>query len=358
MKNKRVVIDLTDYGHTTCGFGQIASNYATLFAQAKRDGLIDFDLVYLLPKKLKGKKSFDGVECYYVCHKWMNKAFPFTLPKADVWHMVHQQCKLYRGGKNTKMIFTIHDLNYLTEKPACKHPRYNCKIQRRTNRASVVTAISEFTAQRVREHIDLKGKPLRVIYNGVECLPEPKSERPAFVKADRPFFFAIGQYRAKKNFHLLIEMMKHFPDYELYICGERSGGPYPGKIEAAANQTTNVHVTGPISNEDRVWLYNNCAAYLFPSVGEGFGLPMIEAMQCGKPVFISNATCLPEISQGHAFIWPSLVPDEMATVVREGLATFEQNPQLAEEEKVYSSQFCYAKHIEAYLNLYRELLKD
>lgn len=56
-----------------------------------------------------------------------------------------------------------------------------------------------------------------------------------------------------------------------------------------------------IEQTEKIWLYRNCQAFLFPSRGEGFGLPVIEAMQFGKAVFISNYTCLPEISNGFAF---------------------------------------------------------
>jgi glycosyltransferase involved in cell wall biosynthesis len=81
-------------------------------------------------------------------------------------------------------------------------------------------------------------------------------------------------------------------------------------------------------------------------------------MQFGKPVFIANATCLPEICGDCAYIWPTLNPDEMADFVKNQLAVFAQSPELITQIKQHAAQFSYDKHIQAYLQLYKELLCD
>ena len=107
--------------------------------------------------------------------------------------------------------------------------------------------------------------------------------------------------------------MKFLPEYDLYICGKDSF-QYADEIRTQIKEKAvgNVFVTGMIEQTEKIWLYRNCQAFLFPSRGEGFGLPVIEAMQFGKAVFISNYTCLPEISNGFAFIWEKLEPEAMA----------------------------------------------
>ena len=107
-----------------------------------------------------------------------------------------------------------------------------------------------------------------------------------------------------------------------------------------------------------MWLYRHCEAFLFASQGEGFGLPAIEAMQFGKPVFIANATCLPEICGDCASVWPTLNPDEMADFVKSQLSEGDQSPERIAHIQQHAAQFSYDKHIKAYIQLYKELLRD
>lgn len=211
-RKKKVLIDLTNYGSLTAGFGQIAANYATAFSSMLVD---DLHFVYLLRQKYM--QEF-GPNVTSVPVRRINKFFPFTLPKVDVWHAVNQQRKLLRIAGGTKFIFTIHDFNFLTEKKPWKAKMYLRRMQNKVNKAAVVTTISHYVADVIRQHVDLKGKEIRVIYNGVERIDTLEGIKPSFATG-RPFFFTIGQIRRKKNFHLLVDVMRHFPEYDLYICG-------------------------------------------------------------------------------------------------------------------------------------------
>jgi len=153
--------------------------------------------------------------------------------------------------------------------------------------------------------------------------------------------------------------MRYFPDYDLYVCGD-DHFDYAKTVREHISQlpTHNAFLCGKIRAEEKVWLYRHCEAFLFASQGEGFGLPAIEAMQFGKPVFIANATCLPEICGDCAYIWPTLNSDEMADFVKNQLAVFAQSPERITQIKQHAAQFSYDKHIKAYLQLYKELLCD
>lgn len=361
MKKKKVLIDLYSLEYPTCGFGQIALNYTKIFSEIQRNGNEDFDICFLLPKSMKGKKTVEGVQCYYAHseprYPWQKLKFRF--PKVDVWHSVNQFCSQFPVYSHTKQIFTIHDYNFLFEHDSETIKDYLRIMQERIDRSTAVTFISHFTEQQVRENSNLDGKITRTIYNGIENLVGAPMVKPDFIKGDKPFFFAIGQFLPKKKFDVLLDMMRHFPDKELYICGQNEfkfGQEILRRIES--EQLTNVHAPGMISNEERVWLFANCEAYMFPSIGEGFGLPAIEAMQFGKPVFASTYQSLPEIVGGHGYLWENFEPEYMAKTVKEGLTEFYSSDEKAEEVKKYASGFTYKKHVDEYLNLYRELLKD
>ena len=190
----------------------------------------------------------------------------------------------------------------------------------------------------------------------MERIYQNAESKPTFATG-RPFFFTIGQIRKKKNFHLLLDVMREFPDTDLYICGD-DHFKWANTIREniSGKGLKNVFLTGKISQEEKVWLYRNCQAFLFPSQGEGFGLPVIEAMQFGKAVFASNFTCLPEICSDKAFVWENLNTRTMVDSIRKNLPGFYENKSKIEEIRQYAFSFSYEKHIASYLQIYKELL--
>jgi glycosyltransferase involved in cell wall biosynthesis len=351
MGKKTVLLDICEIGNPTSGFGQIAKNYYRLY-QSIEDKDLSFH--FLLPEGFK-VESDAKVQMTNIRNKY-HKHFSKGLPEVDLWHSTNQQQIKRKPGKCKKFVLTIHDLNFLTEKNWIRQLKHRFFLQRAINQADAVTCISQFVAHQVEKLFNMRGKPVRVIYNGVEDISEQPEEKPSFAKG-RPFFFAIGQIRAKKNFHLLVDMMRQFPDYDLYVCGD-DHFDYAQTVREHINQlpTHNAYLCGKIQAEEKVWLYRHCEAFLFASQGEGFGLPAIEAMQFGKPVFIANATCLPEICGDCAYVWPSLNPDEMGDFVKSTLRCFNDSPERTEQIKEHANLFSYDRHIQSYLQLYKELL--
>ena len=98
----------------------------------------------------------------------------------------------------------------------------------------------------------------------------------------------------------------------------------------------------------------NTYHFVFPSLSEGFGLPLVEAMHFGKPVFISNATSLPEIGGDAAYIFPDFDPANMQAVFAEGMKDFKENNR---EEKVMAraALFNWDEAAQTYLNIYQQL---
>lgn len=305
-RKKKVLIDLTNYGSLTAGFGQIAANYATAFSSMPVD---DLHFVYLLRQKYM--QEF-GPNVTSVPVRRINKFFPFTLPKVDVWHAVNQQRKMLRIAGGTKFIFTIHDFNFLTEKKPWKAKMYLRRMQNKVNKAAVVTTISHYVADVIRQHVDLKGKEIRVIYNGVERIDTLEGTKPSFATG-RPFFFTIGQIRRKKNFHLLVDVMRHFPEYDLYICGDAHFA-YAEEVRnlIRENQLTNVFLTDVISQSEksgytgtvrhscflvrekaldcRWWKLCNLGRLYLPLIALVYRKFVMDTLSCGS-IWIQNLWC-------------------------------------------------------------------
>jgi len=313
----------------------------------------NLDLFYYLPKK---QFDFFGDKVKYVRQRSMDKFFRFGTSQFDVWHVATTLSWYHPFNKKTKIIYTIHDLNFLNEEEytAASKKKYLKLIQQRADRADIITYISNYAKKQAEENLKLAHKHSVVIYNGCNMPLNINFTRPAIVP-DRPFLFSIGQLHSRKNFHVLPALLKK-NDYELVIAG-LNDFPYTQKLLDEAKRmgvASRIKLVGPVTDAEKFWYYKNCVAFVFPSIGEGFGLPVLEAMQFGKPVFLSTSTSLPEIGGDAAFYFDDFNKEAMQAVFEKGLNDFVQNNG---KEKVIeqAAKFSWHQAAREYLQLYSSI---
>src|SRR5574344_804453 len=215
MKKTQILIDLSILKTPYCGLGQIACNYCAYY-KAHLTGEESVEYTFLVPKAFFGVA---GPHAKYIESKHIYRILKCLLPYFDVWHAIHQLSHYSPWNARTKYLLAIHDFNYMYEKTGSKIQKYQRKIQHKVDRANRIVCISHFAKSETERFVDLKGKQVDVIYNGIQCLDEHKALKPVFSDENHPFFFTIGEVKEKKNFAVLLDMMKHFPEYELYIAG-------------------------------------------------------------------------------------------------------------------------------------------
>lgn len=286
--------------------------------------------------------------------KWHHR-YVRTGRKADLWHSLYQ-LPSHLPASGTKWLLTIHDLNFLYEKSEAKAAKYLKKLRAEVAGADYLTCISDYTAADVRKHIQVGDKPLEVIHNGVELISFDNPSQPSFVTANRPFFFSIGIFNAKKNFHSLLPLMNRFPNHLLVIAGDSDtsyGVEMKTKIAELGLQDR-VILPGKISDSDKFWCYENAEALLFPSIAEGFGMPPIEAMSVGTPVVLSKATSLPEVGGDVAVYFSSFDEADMENAVR--IALDKAGAEWSAELKSRAEMFTWEAAMAKYLDYYRRIL--
>lgn len=342
----KLLIDLSILRHPYCGLGQVAQEYGQFIAE--HDGFFpdSCEVTLLLPHEWEGRFG-DGVN--YLVQKDIWRLAPWLMPQFDVWHSIYQLSAFRPYDKNTRRILTIHDVNFVYEKQGRKRQRYLNKLQKEVDSAAEVCFISDFAKQDALQHIDLHDHEPRVIREAVRNCTGDSQQRPATITSDRPFLLFIGVLKDKKNIHTLLPMMEHINDMDLVIAGG-GNGEYADTLQSQASGHKNVIMTGFVSDSERNWLLAHCAGLCFPSLFEGFGRPIIEAMQWGKPVFCSTCTSIPETAGDQAFYFTDFNPESMAQVVTEGLKAF--SPERAEAAKAYANTFSYEKHFSEYMKLY------
>jgi glycosyltransferase involved in cell wall biosynthesis len=290
---------------------------------------------------------------------YLSKLHKLFFPKPNRFNLVHftdQYCRLRPQRVKGKKVLTIHDLNPIHEKSKSERKinKHIEKLRRYIAECDKVVAISNFVANDILQYIPEAKDKLSVIYNGADKLHVPDGHTPVY-QPKKPFLFTIGYVSAKKNFHVLPALLKD-NDYELIVSGIET--PYRDKIMEEAqkyNCADRVIITGPINEDDKAWYYENCEAFVFPSRAEGFGLPVIEAMYFGKPVFLSTHTSLPEIGGDAAFYFDSFEQEDMQAVFTKGMDAFKAG-NLAEKVIAHATQFKWENTAQQYLNLYSECL--
>jgi glycosyltransferase involved in cell wall biosynthesis len=123
------------------------------------------------------------------------------------------------------------------------------------------------------------------------------------------------------------------------------------RVIAKARDLNQVRVLTSVSDAQKAWLYANCAGFVFPSLTEGFGLPPLEAMYFGKPVFVSDRTSLPEVCGDAAWYWQDFEPISMRHVVEQGLR-MHGAPDRAAQVRRHAQTFSWSAAIERHLALY------
>jgi glycosyltransferase involved in cell wall biosynthesis len=350
----RLAVDAERIRDPHSGLGQFCGRLARELIRQKPPAA---GLTFLVPPGRSGE--FGGDVAYVEATAMGRIRSPV---RSDVWHATHQDSAFRAGAART--VLTIHDLNFLRRSDYGRLHRAArlAAVQRRIDRASAITAISEFTAATVREHLDVDGRPIHVIYNGNPLEPdgeEATSPPPALVDpAALPFFLFVGALHPRKNLHVLVPLLRQLPDRRLVLAGP-AGHAYAGRLRADARRLgvdARVVMTGAVDDAARRWLYHHCEALLFPSLAEGFGLPAIEAMGFGRPVFLSRCTSLPEIGGPDAYYFDSFDPADMAGTIARGLASFAADAGAADRLRRRAARFTWRRAAADYWALYLRTL--
>ncbi len=231
---------------------------------------------------------------------------------------------------NIPTLLTVHDLSFLhyphTFTPALVN-YLNSVVPWSVGRATHVLADSEATEKDLVNLWHVPASKITVLYSGVNPSFKPVSD-PAAIKQVRhkyklgsaPWVLAVGTVQPRKNYQLLIQAFAKIADRypnNLVITGGK-GWLFDDILAEVSKQGLDGRVifTGFVDDVDLPAIYSGAAALAFPSLYEGFGLPILEAMACGTPVINSDASCLPEVA-GDATIQ---LPPEGVEIWAEGLA--------------------------------------
>jgi glycosyltransferase involved in cell wall biosynthesis len=236
--------------------------------------------------------------------------YPFLLGRRQAADVLH--CPTYRGPLRPRvpLVVTVHDLAVL------RHPEtfnrwtreYSPRVVPRVLRAARrVIAVSEFTRRELVELLGVPDDKIRVVPNAVEG--EFTQHGPA---EQGEYVLAVGTLEPRKNLDRLMEAVRR-TDTELRVVGARGWGG----VEVGGN---GVRWLGEVSDEELARLYRGALCVAYPSLYEGFGIPVLEAMACGAPVVTTRGTAMEEVADGAAVLVDAHDPAEIAAGIAQAAA--------------------------------------
>lgn len=242
---------------------------------------------------------------------------------------------------------------------------YDDHIRRSTLGAAAIIADSEQTRKDIEELLNMPVERVKVIYPGGDHLSEVTPERPpqrlTSLLAGRPFLLAVGSMDPRKNLdnlvtahRILCERLGSEAVALLLTISDRSLSQLiPG--HSVKIQRSTLITTGSVSSAQLAWLYQNALAFVFPSLYEGFGLPLAEALSFGVPIACSNRSCLPEVAGDAALYFDPLEPEAIAATLQRLLEDEQLRNDLSRRGRKRSSQFTWSRTADAFAELLGDL---
>lgn len=340
------------------GFGQF--NYH-LIKGLHNANVADFKMTLHAKDLMNLKNEFGDYFNYKKYHSLSRHKLFRIRKKYNLWHSLNQNIKI-EPYHDIPYLLTVHDVNFIEEVSSnMKHTR-NIQFKEKINRCHAIVYISNFAKESTHKYFDIPKIPEYVIHNGnpITEVDLPENYQPQLT-TKRPYLFSIGEFSERKNFHTLVEMLNHLPDINLIISGKNTTA-YADKVRSEIRKyklEDRVFLTGKISEMDKLYYMQNCLAFVFPSLREGFGIPPIEAMRFGKPVFSSNKTSLPEICGDQAFYWDNFDAEYMATIFKKGMNTFESQRELNIAAAIKrATSYNWNNAAESYIKVYRQIMNN
>ncbi|HEY6249852.1 MAG TPA: glycosyltransferase family 1 protein [Candidatus Angelobacter sp.] len=233
-----------------------------------------------------------------------------------------------------------------------------------------IITVSEYSKMDLLNAYGLPESKVSVIYNGYDktifntVAPGPGLQH--LLKqlgVARPYILHHGAIKPNKNlarliqaFHLLVERNKNL-DMDLVLAGP-FGWEYEGVLAAANQGPGNVIFTGALSDQELGLLVKGASLAVFPSLYEGFCLPLVEAMACGVPTIASSSSCLPEVSGGALRYFDPLSTEEMASCMEEALESEDLKRELAEKGQARANEFDWQRSAEETMMVLRSQLTN
>jgi glycosyltransferase involved in cell wall biosynthesis len=269
------------------------------------------------------------------------------------------------------LVVSVHDVSFL------EFPRYftpyratqlRLTVGRTVERAAAVFTPSEFSRDAIIRHYKIDSSKVIVTPNAVSSQFRPVDRRAALSAIEKkfklrgPFVLTVGDLQPRKNHMGLLRafesVMREYPQLrqQLVFVGKETW--YSKELHEAVNASGmcgRVHFAGFVDDTDLVQFYGACDLFVYPSFYEGFGIPILEAMACGRAVACSGTTAMPEVADAAGILFDPNSTTEMAGAIRDVLLNPELRMRLERLGMQRASLFSWEKAASRTLDVYHSI---
>lgn len=305
----------------------------------------------------KGKKKLEKliqkIETYTIANQIKQGRF-------DIFHPTYYDAAFLKYiPKNKPFVLTVHDMIHESY-----YDKVNEYLSEETKnkialipKAAHIIAVSNYTKNQVLKYFpSVDEKKISVIYHGTNFKPGQYIEKPAGLP--EKYLLYIGLKKHYKNFFWLAESIGDYlkqNNITLLCAGGFDFDAYENDFLSAQNLKQYVKHIAVNSDEELIALYKNAECFVFPSLAEGFGMPILEAFACGCPVLLANSSCFPEIAGDAALYFEpgdkKGLLQQINTLCNNKAASAELIKRGTEKISSFTWERCVAQHLEAYNSL-------
>ena len=296
-------------------------------------------------------------------YSWEQGAMPIQLRKVkpDLVHSLGYVIPLDARGPH---VVTVHDVNYLGHKgwrTGFGRTAFRFFAERTVKRADRIIAVSRFSRDEIVKHMRVSPEKVSVVHSaGKEAAPHRLNGAKSEVVRNltRPYVMAFSALSAHKNIPRLISAFAKISSivpHDLVLVGHM---PVKSAVRAemeAAGGDERIHFTGYLPESDVNALLHNASLFAFPSLYEGFGLPLLDAHNAGVPVVCSSAGALPEVAGEAALFFDPHSVDDIANALKRGLLDADLRDRLVNAGHENARSFSWDRTARETLDIYNEV---
>lgn len=289
--------------------------------------------------------------------------------KVDLMHYPHFNVPIFCLKP---FVVTIHDLvlrKFPTRRASTLNPflywlknlAYRLVVYLAIKRAKKIIAVSNYTKKDILKYFKVKPEKIEVVYEGAPARRDSPSDTVLVsegLSLPKPYILYVGNAYPHKNLERLILSFKKLIedkqiDCQLVLVGELDYFYQRLREMSSVVPSGKIIFTDFVSDKELTSLYQNASLYVFPSLGEGFGLPPLEAMAFGLPVVCSRATCLPEVlGQAVVYFDPENI-EEMAEKIKQVLKDKQLQEKLIVQGFKRIQKYQWSKMAQETLKIYK-----
>ena len=314
-----------------------------------------------LPRTKIGKYSTSYWRSFRLSHWLGNDA-------VDIYHGLSNELPYGIHRTPIKSIITIHDLIFLGHPELYKsfdRYIYKKKVQYGANVANRIIAVSEQTKKDIIRYLDVDESLIRVVYQGCNSKfysrvsEETNQHTHQRFGLPSEYLLYVGTIEERKNLLKIVQALhKGNIDFPLVVVGRKTAYFNQVKQFIERNKISNVYFLDQVQASDLPAIYQGSAGFIYPSSYEGFGIPVLEALNSGVPVITSRGGCLEETAgKGGLLIDPSNL-DEMIDAIRQVLEKSALRDRLIREGGAHALKFREEQTIPSLYNVYLECMHD